>query len=200
RSSRYENREALLVETPAGPALFVDEAGDQTVTLEWSTRVDARPEGAQVELQLPDCPAAVLELDLPAGRALVARPEDVPVVGPSRAEAADRRNWSVACGGRTALSLTIRHARDDRPLVLFATQRATQKLSPDGLDAAHTFQLTALHKDVDELTLRLDPRLRPVEVSAPDLERWEPLPGGRLRVQLARPVREAPAIVRAVAS
>lgn len=196
RSSRFENRDAFLADVPEGTSLFVDEPGEHTVTLEWSSRAEARPDGIHVQLQLPECPTAVLELELPSGHSVITSPGN-PVAGPTRAERPDRQLWTIGCGGRSSLALVIRHVQPDRPAILFATQRAVQKIAADGVHATHTFTINTLQQDLTELLIHLDERLRPLEVTGADIEGWEFASGERdvstpqvLNIKTTRPVRE----------
>jgi hypothetical protein len=210
KQPRYENRDAVLAEFPdpgsgkgrssRSLALLVDKPGEHTVLLEWSARAESRPEGLQVDLRLPACPAAVLEIDLPAADSLVAL-DGALVSGPHLAEAKEWRSWKVACGGRTHLPLLVRRGRKGprgAEAVLFARARTVQKLSREGLEVLAGFTLEALHQEVRELTCECDPALRPVEVTAPFLDRWE-VRGNRVLIRLERPLREGVVELRCLA-
>ncbi|MFQ3591941.1 MAG: hypothetical protein SNJ82_01995, partial [Gemmataceae bacterium] len=201
RSCRYENRPAALADFAGNGSLslLVDEMGENSLILEWSARVDARPEGLQLDLQWPESPVAVLELNLPQGRIPVT-PDGLLVAGPRPAEAADRRLWTIACGGRTSLPVLIRDTTRQRSPSLFVQQRSVQRLTPSGVEATHTLTLEALHQSLDTLTLKLDPRLRLLELLAPDLERWERLPDGQVQIRWARPIAQQTLEVRALAA
>jgi hypothetical protein len=203
KQPRYENRDALLTEFPdpdaasgRSLALLVDRPGQHTVLLEWSARAEHRPEGLQVDLRLPLCPVALLELNLPADRALSAL-DGTPVLGPSDAGAADRRLWKVAAGGKAHLPLLIRHP-GRAETVLLARQKTVQKLSPDGVESLTTFHIEALHQEVRELICECDSVLRPIEVLAPALENWT-VSGNRVVIRLERPLREGVVEVRSLA-
>lgn len=212
RRPRYENRDALLTEFPDPQlenkgrllALLVDQPGQHTLTFEWSARVEPRPDGLQVDLRVPDCPAASFELELPEDRAVTAMDGSL-VTGPHQAEAADRRLWRIAGGGKTQLPLLLRKNGPGRPsAVLMSRQKMVQRLTPDGLEATGTFSLEGLHQDVRELFVEMDPLLRPVEVTAPGLEHWKiasPAAGqpDMLTIRLARPLREGIVEVRCLA-
>ncbi len=200
RQVRFENREALVADFDGrGPALLVEESGEQAVALEWSARGEARPEGLQFDLKLPACPVAVLEIDVPADRAVAALDGAV-LSGPHAAEAADRARWKVFCGGRTQVNLLVRPAappadRQGPPLLTLVRQKTVQKLSPEGLEATFELSLEVMHPGARELVLECDPELRIRDVTAPHLENWEPDPGmkggpRRLRVRLREPLRE----------
>ncbi|MFO0879014.1 MAG: hypothetical protein U0840_16850 [Gemmataceae bacterium] len=209
RQPRFDNRDALLAFFPEADgkgrslALLVDRPGDHTVTFEWSARSEARPEGLFVDLRLPECPAASLELELPADVHL-ALPEGTLASGPSPAQAPDRRLWRVACGGKTQLLLILRRTGPTRPApVLLAWQKVQQRLSPEGIESFSSFDLQSLHQDVRELVCEYDPLLRPVEVVAPGMGRWTventpPDHPGRLRIELTRPLRQGIVEVRSL--
>jgi hypothetical protein len=228
KQPRFENRDALLTwfgppssrgaaaEQPprvapdeGGPALLIDQPGDQAVTFDWSARAETRPEGIQVDLRLPACPVALLELELPIDRsvaALLPAPEGPLITGPHPAEAADRRLWKVLCGGRSSLPLLIRRGPGPvgEGIPLFARTRTVQRLDPEGLTALYQIDLEARHQGVVELVCACDPVLRPVQVLAPRLDRWKVEPGAPgqptlLTVRLREPVREGSLQVRCLA-
>jgi hypothetical protein len=202
---RYDNREALVAEfpDPASPgkqalALLVDQPGQHTVTLDWSARAEARPEGLQVDLRLPLCQAGKLELNLPADHSATTLDGSL-VSGPHDAESADRKLWNVAVGGRTHVPLLIRRGGPGRTApVLLARQKTVQKLTPDGLESSTVFAVEVLHQDVRELTVEFDPILRPVDVSAPYLEDWT-VRGGKVVARFERAMRELTLRVRSLA-
>src|SRR5262249_29955321 len=161
---RFDNRSALLGDfpDPAAPGqrvlgLLVDQAGPQTLTFDWSARVEARPEGLQIDLRLPDSAASSLELEVPAGRTGTS-PDNL-VSGPHPAEVSGRRLWRVACGGKTSVPLLVRRSEGGRPLLL-VKQKTSQKLTPDGVRSSTSFAIEALHQDVKELFIEADPSLR----------------------------------------
>jgi hypothetical protein len=202
---RYENRDALVAEFPdprsAVPdtrslALLVDRPGEHTVLLEWSARGEGWPEGLQVDLRLPSCPVAVLEIDLPADRTLTAL-DGTLVSGPHAAENRTRQLWKIACGGKNHLPLLVRRGGRAES-VLFARQKTIQKLSADGLESLTSFNLEALYQEVREFTVECDSVLRPIEVHAPFLERWH-VQGNRVLIRLERPVKDGVLELRCLA-
>ena len=206
KKPRFENRDALLAEFPDSRALppvrslalLVDRPGNHTVLLDWSARAESRPEGLQIDLRLPRCPAGLLEIELPSDRTLSAL-DGTLVSGPHDAETKDHKLWKIACGDRTHLPLLIRRGGQAEP-VLLARQRTVQKLSPDGVESVSKFDLEVLHQEVRELTFECDPMLRPIEVVAPGLgvERWE-VQGRLVLIHLERPLREGMVEVRCLA-
>jgi hypothetical protein len=194
---RFENGDALAADFDGhGPAVLVETPGEHTVAVEWSARGEARPEGVQFDLRIPPCPVAVLEVELPANRSVSAL-SDTPVSGPYPAEAADRRLWKVACGGRSQLTLLARSAAPagGSPVVV-RQQKTTQKLHAEGMEANYSLTLEALPQGVREFVCECDPELRPREVVVPYLDGWTLEPGpkpdapARLRVRLREPLRE----------
>ncbi len=145
--ARFENGDALIAAFDGKiPALLVETAGERTVSLEWSARAESGPEGLQFHLEVPPCPVALLELDVPAGRGVTVLNDGAPLSGPHEAETPDLRRWKIICGGRgSRRGIDVRIHPADRPadgeaVALFVRQKTTQKLHPQGLDAA--FELT----------------------------------------------------------
>ncbi len=201
RQARFENGDAQIAAfDEKTPALLVESAGEQTVSLEWSARAEAEPEGLRFHLEIPPCAVAVVELDVPVGRDLIVL-DDTLLSGPDRAEAADRRRWKIVCGGRRALDFRISPAdRDttgkDHPPTLFVQQKTTQKLNPEGLDATYELRLVeSLERGVRELVCECDPELRLRDVVGPNVDRYAIQPGSgntpsRLTIRLREPVRK----------
>jgi hypothetical protein len=170
---RFENREALVADFDGkGPALLVEEGGEQSVAIEWSARADARPEGLYFSLELPAAPVAFLELELPADR----EPSSVGsavVAGPYPSEAPDRRLWKIACGGRPGINLWVRRVS---PVLssgpsLFVHQHAVQTLLPEGLSATYQLEMEATRPGVRLLVCEVDADLRPTEIEITNLEK-----------------------------
>jgi hypothetical protein len=214
RKARFADRDALIADHDGlAPSLLLDGPGEHAVALEWSARAEARPEGLLFQLHVPPCPAALLELELPADRSvtlLVTTPEGAgraPVLsGPHPAGADDRRLWKLGFSGRSHVTLLVRQAEGaGPPLLLVRRQTSQQDLSPEGLDARFEFDLEAPRQGVRELACQCDPSLRPYEVAAPNLEKWELkepiLPGlpALLLVWLREPLHEGTLKVRCLA-
>jgi hypothetical protein len=195
RKARFPDRDALVADFDGRtPSLLVEKPGAHTVALEWSARGEEGPEGVQFDLRVPPCPVALLELDLPEDRVVTA--EGALVEGPNPAEAADRRWWTVRCGGRSQVSLLVRRTSGPGlpPPLVQAWLKTTQILLPEGLEATYDFDLRARHRGVRELIFECDPELRPYDVSTPDLETWEVKPGSPalLTLRLRGPLRDGP--------
>ncbi len=174
------------------PSLLIDAPGEYSVTAGWSARAEARPEGLQFDLKFPAGPAAVLVLDLPPDKAPVMG--DGGASGPEAADDPNLKKWTIPCGGRSEVSFWIRPA-DPAPAVR-ARLDTTQVLAPDGLDATYAFSLKALHQGARDLVFECDPALRPYDVDAPGLDRWELAPPGRLTVHLLAPLEEGTVRIR----
>jgi hypothetical protein len=203
KQPRYENRDALLGEfpDPSAPggrslALLVDRPGEHTVLFEWSARAEVRPEGLQVDLKVPPCPAGLFEITLPADHTLSSL-DGTLVSGPHAADNPGSSLWKVACGERAHLQLLIRRGGQAEPLLL-ARQKTLQKLSPDGLEAVVSFHVEALHQEVRELICECDPILRPIDVVAPFLEGWK-VNGKEVHIRMERPLREGVIEIRCLA-
>ena len=202
REPRFENGDALIADFDGRePSLLVETPGDHSASVGWSARAEARPEGLQFDLRLPASPAAVLELDLPADRTVHA--DGGGLSGPHPSGTPNLNRWTIACGGRSQISLLVR-AADQLP-VIRASQQTVQVLTPTGLDATFTFTLQALHQGARELVFDCDPELRPYDVTAPGLEKWEVVapvpdrPTPHLLVRLADPLEEGTVQVRCLA-
>jgi hypothetical protein len=207
RQVRYENHDALVGEFDGRtPALLVESPGKHDVALEWSTRGEVRPEGLQFDLKLPPAAAAILELDLPAGRAVTAL-DGALVNGPLPAESADHSLWRVSVGGRTQVNLLVRPAAGpaaDLAPITFVRQRTVQHVSSEGTEATFELALELGHPGRRELVVALDPGLRVRDVTAPQLDGWEVRPpvDGRPRllvVRLRQPLREGAVVVSCLA-
>jgi hypothetical protein len=200
RQARFENGDALIAAfDEKTPALLVETAGEQMLSLEWSARAEADPEGLRFHLEIPPCAVAVVELDVPVGRDLIVL-DDTLLSGPHPAEAADQRRWRIVCGGRRALDFRIRPADRptagrDHPNSLFVQQKTTQKLYPEGLDATFELRVESLERGVRELVCECDPELRLRDVVGPSVDRCTIQPGSgaapaRLTIRLREPVRK----------
>ena len=175
RQARLPNGDALIAAFDGKiPALLVKPVGEQTVSLDWSARAEAGREGLQFHLEIPACPVALLELDVPAGRHVMVLNDGALLSGPHEAETTDLRRWKIVCGGQR---IDIRILPADRssaaadptpaPLV---RQKTTQKLHPEGLNATFEVTLEGLSRGVRELVCECDPELRLCDVVGPNVE------------------------------
>ncbi len=200
RQARFENGDALIAAFDGKvPALLVETAGERTVSLEWSARAESGPEGLQFHLEVPPCPVALLELDIPIGRGVTVLNDGAPLSGPHEAETPDLRRWKILCGGRgSRRGIDVRIHPADRPaageeLALFVRQKTTQKLHPQGLDATFELTLDGLARGVRELVCECDPELRLRDVVGPGVEGCSFQSDGenkpsRLTIRLREPV------------
>jgi hypothetical protein len=200
RMPRYENHEAFTADFDGRkPAVLLEQAGLQSVFLDWSVHGATGLDGLRFDLNLPPAALATLDLDLPPDQAVAHAPDHYTVTGPLPADTADRRQWRVGFKGNGPLRLRLRPLKPSAqsPPLLTAQLEAKQQLTPDGLEAEYAFKLEAVSQEVREVECECDPVLRPVEVVAPDLERWEVLPATasrspvRLHVWFRDPVRIA---------
>ena len=91
---------------------------------------------------------------------------------------------------------------DQAPVL--AGLETTQALSPEGLDATYAFSAPVAAPGRPRLTFECDPALRPYDVDAPGLDRWDVAPPGpkggpaRLTVRLLAPLEEGTVRIRCV--
>ncbi|MHB1423412.1 MAG: hypothetical protein ACYC3I_09515 [Gemmataceae bacterium] len=210
RRARFENGDALIAAFDGKlPALLVDTPGERTLSLDWSARAEAGPEGLHFHLEMPSCPVAFLELDAPAGRGVTVLNDGALLSGPHEADTADLRRWKIVCGGRQRVDIRIHPA--ERPLIpypspaggegkgvrgaaLFVRQKTTQKLHPEGLDATFELTLDGLPRGVRELVCECDAELRLRDVLGPGVDGYAFQSGkgnkpSRLTIRLREPVR-----------
>ncbi|HTU92520.1 MAG TPA: hypothetical protein VMF69_20735 [Gemmataceae bacterium] len=204
RQTRFENGDALIASFDGdAPALLVETPGERTVSLDWSARGESSPEGLQFHLEMPPCPVAVLELDVPAGRGVTVLNDGALLSGPHEADIADLRRWKIVCGGRQRsdrqrvdirIHSVERPAGVDSPPLPFVHQRTTQLLHPEGLDATFELTLDGLARGIRELVCECDAELRLRDVVGPGVDGCSFQAGdakkpSRLTIRLREPVR-----------
>jgi hypothetical protein len=207
KQPRFESRDAFLGDFDGNrPGLLLDEPGMRSLVFDWSSRGEASPDGLRFDLQLPTCAMATLDLYLPTDRAVAASPIGCTVSGPLPAESDMERLWRIGFAGRSPLDLRIRRLEQpgQASALLTARLESKQHLTPDVLEAEYLFQLRAMHQEVRDLECECDPALRPYEVVAPGLEKWElqqSTAGSsmRLTIHLREPLRTGFITVRAMA-
>src|SRR5262249_42109756 len=158
--------------------------------------------GLQFHLEVPPCPLALLELDVPDGRA-VSMLDDSLLSGPFPTEKPGLHRWKIVCGGRFQRSKIDFRVRDadpattetQHPLVKFVRQTTTQKLCPEGLDAVFELTVEPLSQAVRELVCECDPELRPRDVVGPNVDSWTFQEGSerapsRITIRLSEPLHE----------
>ncbi len=157
----------------SGLELLVGRPGEQRLSLEWSARGVQEPAGLRFDLRVPACQVAVLDLDLPADREPNISHDDGLLTGPLPGSSADRRLWRLAFAGASRLDLIVRRVPDGRPPLLLVQQRTRQDVSPGQTECEFQFDLEVPKGGARDLILECDPVLRPTEVVARNLERWE---------------------------
>ena len=182
RQPRFENRDALVgAFSGREPGLLLDRPGEQAVMFDWTARGDQTPDGIHFDWRVPPAPVAVLELDLPAGRAVTVTPETTLVTGPGPSESAGRALWTIRFAGRSVLHLTVGPPADSGPgpggLLLVEQVHCRHTLAPAGEDADFTFDLRVLARGERSLTFECDAPLTPYRVTLPPdsparLEGW----------------------------
>jgi hypothetical protein len=182
---------------------LVGRPGEQRLTLDWSARGVAEPAGLRFDLRLPASPVAVLDLNLPGDREPVV-PLDVGLLtGPLPGAAADHRLWRIAFANASQIDLTIRPIDEGRSPLFLVRQRSRQDVMPGQTVCEFAFDLDAPHGGVRELTLECDAALKPTDVSARNLERWEVRPSAtnkarQIVVRLREPLETGVLTLRAI--
>lgn len=157
-----------------GLGLVVERPGEHTLYFSWSARGNLLPAGLHFDLRLPACAVATLELDLPRNRVPVLPPQGGLVAGPHEiAGQADRHLWRISFAGQSQLDLTLRSSDGQAPPLVLSRLTTRQELVPGQLLADFEFDLEVLHRPIDRLVCLCDPVLRPYEVSARQLDRWQ---------------------------
>jgi hypothetical protein len=186
-----------------GPALWVEKAGQQTATFDWSLRGRTAAGEVHFDFQVPPCAAASLELTLPADYVVSAPQPTVLLEGPDFGGDPQRRLWRLKFGGRPQVSFVLRRTSGSDlvpPLVLTAAQ-VRQQVLPDRQLAEYRITAEALHRPLQELLFDLDQGLRPTEVSCSGLplRGWQVVPPQKgkpgpatLIVRLREPLRGQP--------
>ena len=220
RQPRFVNapkQEVLLAEFDGQvPGLLIGAAGEHQVTFSWSLRGDPDPEGMLFHLEVPPCALASLELDLPQDA--IVNAGGCMVTGPIPGETAEHSLWKINFSRRPTVDVRIKRLTSQpgvAPLIVARRLESDQTLGQDVIEANYVFDLEVLRGRVQELTCECDTPLRPYEVVAPDLEKWEvkeaPLSsasppgsgGGSVRTTLSlrwrKPFQSTSVVVRCVA-
>jgi hypothetical protein len=158
------------------PGLYLEKPGTQSVFFDWSLRGQPSPAGLQFEMRVPPCPAALLELNVPADHQVVCRAGAM-LSGPLTAETPQSRNWRIHFSGKSKVEFAIRPVTGGEGLasLLVAQLQSKHQLLPGRLRSDFDFQVDVLHAGVDQLILDCDPGLEPFEVTVrnADLKAWE---------------------------
>jgi hypothetical protein len=196
-----DNRPArlgFLEDRPNAPLeLWIDKPGEHSLTLEWSARGIPQPGGWRFDLRVPACPVLALELDLPAGDALLADGDGIRISGPLHAATPNRSLWHVTFTGATASAqvqlpfLVLRSPQMGQPgpLVRYGIY-AVQKILAGEVECDFDIDLNVSRGGIRELIVMLDPGLRPRDVVVPNLESWDTQPGPAGTTQLLVRMRE----------
>jgi hypothetical protein len=218
---RFENRDALLAAFDGKTlGLLIGPEREHAVSVDWSARGSRRPDGIHFKLEVPPCPLASLELDLPEHQAVVLTSEGCLVSGPRAAESKDRRLWKVGLTNRSEVQFIVRRVEGDaagQPSLVFVRQpHNEQRLTPDAVKADYQLNLEVEPRDraplagQRELRLECDPALRVERVTGRNVLQWEfhdlkkantpnqlvvwvsePFQGGTLEVHGQAPLRQA---------
>ncbi|MBA4067679.1 MAG: hypothetical protein C0501_29040 [Isosphaera sp.] len=198
-----DGREAVVGAAAGEPAgVWVDRPGRQTLKFRWSAAGAAEPGELRFELRAPPAPAAVLDLDLPAGRVPAVPAADGLLTGPTP-RPGGRAGWQVRFGGRSRLGLSVRPAGDPGGPAA-AGLVARYDLAPGQLACAFEYELRPAKGAVGEWAFTVDPGLRVTDVVVNNRAGWAVDPGPadkprRLRVTLRQPGAGGKVLVTAVA-
>ncbi len=200
-SARWtNNRNAVLgliePRSPPGLALLVEQPGEQSLAIEWSSRGVPTPGELRFDLAVPLSPIASLDLELPADLVLVLPQEDTLIEGPFPVGGdAGRQSWRIAFGGLEHLEISLRSRTSASPAASLLTNLSSRfDLSPGAVISQFTFEYRAARTDVSVLTVEYDDDLSPTEVSVLNLESWRTLPADakgkkHLEIRLREPAR-----------
>jgi len=133
------NRAVLFSQGGSAAALWLDQAGQQTVTFDWSVRGTSGVGELHFDLQVPACAAATLELRAPADY-LVTIPRNAAVLtGPHAAPRPDQRVWHLSFAGQSQVSLMLRRQAGPGVLsgLILAGMQSNQQLLPNRLVAEY---------------------------------------------------------------
>lgn len=213
RDGQWSDGQRMLTRpTPdGGLELWVNGEGEQVLHLDWSARGIPEPGELRFNLGVPASAIASLTVDLPEGWAPSVSHADCLLYGPE-GDSGDTRQWRVAFGGRTQLSLSIRGGPDEQEGSFQTVRAATTLELTSGLTRCK-FDLTleAHHGGIDAVTILTDPTLKVTDVVVNNREGWsvaapngdgdpqiltvrlrEPSPGGKIVVYALAPLPNGP--------
>jgi hypothetical protein len=205
RKARFDTTAAIVGDWDGkGLGLLLDQPGEQAARLNWSARGELGPGGLHFDLQVPSCPVASLELDLPAD--LIVMPsgrETHLLTGPLATGNDGRSLWRIEFGGQAKVDLTLQ-ARDDdfsrHPPMILAQVENTYDFSPEFAQADFEFKLEVPYHHLRKaLEFEVDPVLRPIEVRVGNLEAWGSPSLSKLIVRLKEPFQGGSVLVRCLA-
>jgi hypothetical protein len=200
-SARWtNNRNAVLglIEpiSPPGLALLVEERGEHSLALDWSSRGVVTPGELRFDLAVPISPIASMELDLPSDYVPVMAQDETLLEGPfPHSDDTNRRIWRIAFGGLSHLEISLRKVSDHQsrsPLLTNLTSR--YELTTEAVLSQFTFEYQAVRGDVSTIILEHGEELTPTDVTVLNLGSWRSLPSASdgkrlLEVRLSEPAR-----------
>jgi hypothetical protein len=182
-------------------SVLVNGVGERTLDLDWTVRGDLGPAGLHFDIQIPLSPLASLELNLPSDQAVVSEADSYLVSGPAPADQEGRTLWRVDFAGQSKLDLMIRsRTNEPTPPLILSKVSATHEVKPDLVQVDFDLKLEVPHRAIQQpLVFEFDPPLRPVEVSASNLDSWELSTDSQVRVRLRRPFQGGSVQIRCLA-
>jgi hypothetical protein len=184
--------------------LLLEQSGEQVANLNWSARGELGPSGLHFDLQVPACPVASLELDLPIDMIVMPSGRDTHLLtGPLVTANESRSLWRLNFAGQSRVDLILRaRAADERrhPPLILAQVESAYDLGPEFVQADFEFKLEIPRQQLRKpLEFELDPVLQPIEVRTSNLESWESPSSSKLMVHLKEPFQGGSVVVRCLA-
>lgn len=215
RSARWKNGEDAVIgfldDQPNAPLeLLVAHRGQQKLQLEWSVRTVAEPGGARIELQFPACPISTLELELPSYLIPQSNRESFLLTDPRPAAKTGWKTWRFSFGGRASsgqampVMIVLRNAQNSARMdpLLHPLYETRQRLVPGQVECEFTIDLRVHRGEVKQLLFDADPTLRIMDISLPNIERWETKSDSKTAqvvVQLSEPFGGGRFVIKALA-
>jgi hypothetical protein len=204
--ARLDGADALLGELEGKELLLLVEGqGEHQAAIDWTARGEPGPAGLRFRLEVPPCPLASVELELPSDR-LLELTADNGLVSASRPAGEGSRLWRVECPSRSQVDFLVRRSAERGPVapLVLARLHTQQNINLDQLDADFDFTLDVVRGGIRDFFFDCDPALRPVSVSIrnTELETWEwqppagPEKAARLQFQLPEALQAGTLAVR----
>jgi len=173
---------------PAGPGVWVPEAGRHVMKAKWSAAGTGAASDRRFELRVPPAPSAVLDLDLPADRTPVVA-ADLLLSGPVPVpDDAGRRSWRVRFGERSRVEFGVRGPGDAAAGPAVASLVAQYDLAPGQVACTFEYDLRPARGAASVWAFALPPGVQVTDVVAADRAGWRVDPVVReLRVALRQP-------------
>lgn len=187
--ARFSNHEALVGDfLPNQPSILLPEAGDHSVHLDWTLRGAQTPEGLQFDWRMPPASIAILELDLPVEYTVSATPDSCLVTGPHPADQSNQRRWKIRFSGQSRMHLTLVSqntvAEKNVSSLLVRKQSSRHSLIEGNAGCVFEMEVEARGPGHTKMTLECDPLLRPYQVQARQLRRYQYVPARKGRPAL----------------